>query len=236
MRRGLVWNYNEVKYLKGKEIQQQAMKIVRNGLADGIMILLSHPPVYTIGRGGGYENLKKNVDEIKKIAEIYEVERGGNITFHGPGQLVIYPILNLRKWPTDIGQLAYNLEEIIIKVLKDYNIIGERIPHSKYRGVWVEDKKICAMGLSIDHFITWHGLAFNVNTDLSYFENIVPCGIREYGVTSLEKLGIKEDIEEVKTKVIQKTEEIFDIKFTYDRSENDEECRMVESKYFPRKV
>jgi len=214
MKKGLIWSYDEVEYLLGKKLQKKAKEILKNKSLSGILILLSHPPVYTIGRGGGLNNFKIELNEIKKIAEIYEVERGGNVTFHGPGQLVIYPIFALREDKFDIGNLVYNLEEVVIRVLKDFNIIGER--KRKYPGVWVKDEKICALGLSIHHFITSHGLALNINTDLSYFDNIVPCGIKEYGVTSLEKLGIKIDINVVKQKIIEKMEEIFNIEFYFE--------------------
>lgn len=198
-------------YLQGKEIQMAAMDRVKSGLADGVLILLQHPPVYTVGSAGGFDNILISQDELKKRAEIYKVERGGNITFHGPGQIVAYPIFDLTKWDKDVHLYVERLEEVIIRLLADYGIKAGR--KAKYTGVWVGDEKICAIGVAVRHWITWHGLAFNVNTDLSYFNLINPCGITEFGVTSLEKLGIYEDIMGVRGKMIERFKDVFDIEF-----------------------
>lgn len=212
MRKGEVLKLGIVPYMEGKEIQLKAFERVKKGETDGILILLQHPPVYTIGVSGGFdENILVPLAELKKKAELYKVERGGKITFHGPGQIVAYPIFNLSKWQKDVHLFVYKLEETIIKLLEEYGIKAGRKP--KYTGVWVGDEKICAIGIAVRRWITWHGIAFNVNTDLSYFGLINACGITEFGVTSMQKLGINEDIEKVKEKMVDKFSEVFGIHF-----------------------
>ncbi|MGB9812968.1 MAG: lipoyl(octanoyl) transferase LipB [Thermovenabulum sp.] len=208
---GILLKLGIVPYQEAKEIQLKALEFVKNERTEMILMTLQHPPVYTIGRAGGFENILIPMEELKKLAEVYEVERGGNITFHGPGQIVAYPIINLNKWEKDVHKFVYFLEECVIRLLKDYGIEGSR--KEKYTGVWVEDEKICAIGVAVKRWITWHGIALNVNTDLSYFSKINPCGIREYGVTSLQKLGINADINEVEEKLIQKFQEVFCVNF-----------------------
>ncbi|WP_422444507.1 lipoyl(octanoyl) transferase LipB [Thermoanaerobacterium sp. DL9XJH110] len=196
-------------YQRARDLQIRIRDMVKQGFSDGVLIILQHPPVYTVGISGGFDNILIPVDELKKKAEIYRVERGGNITFHGPGQIVAYPIFNLRKWEKDVHLYVYRLEEVVIQLLADYGIKAGR--KEKYRGVWVGDEKICAIGAAITQWITWHGIAFNVNTDLNYFKFINPCGITEYGVTSLEKLGIREDVKSVSDKMVGKFKQVFDM-------------------------
>ncbi|MDI3480514.1 MAG: lipoyl(octanoyl) transferase [Tepidanaerobacteraceae bacterium] len=195
-------------YLEARDIQIKARDKVSQGFSDGILITLQHPPVYTVGRAGGFENVLISIDELEKKAKIYRTERGGNITFHGPGQIVAYPILNLNKWKKDVHLYVYMLEEVIIRLLAVYAIEAGR--KDKYRGVWVGDEKICAVGAAISRWITWHGIAFNVTTDLDYFKFINPCGITNYGVTSLEKLGVKDGIGEVLNRMVDKFKEVFE--------------------------
>ncbi|MBE3579463.1 MAG: lipoyl(octanoyl) transferase LipB [Caldanaerobacter subterraneus] len=212
MRRGEVLKLGVVPYLEGKEIQLKAFEKVKKEETDGILILLQHKPVYTIGVSGGYdEDILVPIDYIKEKAELYTVERGGKITFHGPGQVVAYPIFNLAKWQKDVHLFVHNLEEAVIRLLREYGIIAGR--KEKYTGVWVGDEKICAIGIAVKRWITWHGIALNVNTDLSYFGLINACGIREFGVTSMKKLGIEVEIEEVMDRLVDKFEEVFEIKF-----------------------
>lgn len=198
----------ETPYLEAKDMQLKARDMVKQGFADGILMTLQHPPVYTVGRSGGFDNILIPMDELKKMAEIYEVERGGNITFHGPGQIVAYPVFNLHKWEKDVHLYVDRLEDVIIRLLADYGITAGKKP--EYPGVWVGDEKICAIGAAIRQWITWHGIAFNVSTDLKYFHLINPCGIKEFGVTSLEKLGITEDIQCVTDKMVGKFRDVFD--------------------------
>lgn len=199
-----------VPYLEAKDLQLDVRDRVREGIADGVLITLQHPPVYTVGRSGGFQNILVPRERLEKIAEIHEVERGGNITFHGPGQIVAYPILNLNEWERDVHLYVNRLEEVVIRLLKDYGILAGR--KDKYTGVWVKDEKICAIGVAVRQWITWHGMALNVNTDLNYFNLINPCGITEFGVTSLEKLGVNKNIQDVLNKFIDKFGEVFETK------------------------
>jgi lipoyl(octanoyl) transferase len=171
------------------------------------LLFCEHPHVYTLGRSGDEKNLLVDDAALKTIdATFYKNNRGGDITYHGPGQIVGYPILNLDNFFTDIHKYLRYLEEAIVLTLADYGITAGRI--EGLTGVWLdgEDKfkarKICAFGVRCSRWVTMHGFAFNVNTDLSYFGNIVPCGIQDKAVTSLEReLGRKVDMEEVKEKV-----------------------------------
>ncbi len=170
------------------------------------LIFCEHPHVYTLGKSGHPENLLLDENGLKeKEATYYKINRGGDITYHGPGQIVGYPILDLENFFTDIHLYLRTLEEAVILTLKDYGIEAGRYPG--YTGVWLDadnDKarKICAMGVRCSRWVTMHGFAFNVNVDLDYFKNIVPCGIDDKAVTSLEKeLGYKPNIDEVKTKL-----------------------------------
>ena len=178
-------------------------------------ILCEHNPVYTLGKSGDIKNVLMSETELSiNNIDFFRTNRGGDITFHGPGQIVGYPILDLEKYYTDIGKYLRNLEEIIILTLAEYGIQGSRSPGET--GVWLEpgvkgrERKICAIGVRCSRWITMHGFALNVNTDLSYFNNIIPCGISDKQVTSLEKeLGMKQDYEEVKEKVKNNFAKVF---------------------------
>lgn len=180
------------------------------------LLFVEHPPVYTLGKSGKIEHVLISEEERQKNKlGFYHINRGGDITFHGPGQIVGYPILDLEKFFTDIGRYMRSLEEVIIKTLADYNLLGDRSPGET--GVWLEpgvkgkERKICAIGIRCSRWITMHGFAFNVNTNLDYFNNIIPCGIQNKQVTSLRKeLGGDVDINEVKEKVKKHFEEVFD--------------------------
>lgn len=173
------------------------------------LIYVEHPHVYTLGKSGDAANLLKGMAELKKIdAEFVENDRGGDITYHGPGQIVGYPILDLDRYFTDVHKYLRYLEEVIINTCADYGIEAGRI--EGLTGVWVGDEKICAMGIRCSRWVTMHGFAFNVNTDLSYFDHIVPCGIRNKNVTGLKKLlGRKVDTEEVKSHITRHFSEQF---------------------------
>lgn len=165
------------------------------------LIFVEHPHVYTLGKSGDAANLLKGMAELKEIdAEFVENDRGGDITYHGPGQVVGYPILDLDRYFTDVHKYLRYLEEVIIKTCEDYGVEAGRI--KGLTGVWVGDEKICAMGIRCSRWVTMHGFALNVNTDLTYFDHIVPCGIRDKNVTSLNKiLGEKVDAEDVKSRI-----------------------------------
>jgi lipoyl(octanoyl) transferase len=179
------------------------------------LLFVEHPPVYTLGKSGHEENIL--LDESEREARgirFFHTNRGGDITFHGPGQIVGYPILDLEKFETDIGKYLRNLEEMIIRTLADYGIRGERSKGET--GVWIEpgipgrERKIAALGVRCSRWVTMHGFAFNINTDLSYFDGIIPCGIRNKQVSSLAgELGHPVDPEEVKSALKIHFEEVF---------------------------
>ena len=181
------------------------------------LLMVEHPPVYTLGKSGHMENML--IDEArmgKQGIQFFRINRGGDITFHGPGQIVGYPILDLERFYTDIGRYLRNLEEVTISVLAGYGIRGDRSPGET--GVWIDpgirgrERKICAIGVRCSRWVTMHGFAFNVNTDLGYFSNIVPCGIPGKQVTSLQKeLGRPVNIEEVKAAWKREFEKVFGV-------------------------
>ncbi len=180
------------------------------------LIFCSHPHVFTLGKSGSENHLLLKESFLKNIhATYYKTNRGGDITYHGPGQLVGYPILDLELFKTDIHWYLRSLEECIILLCQSYQIEAGRVPG--LTGVWVDPsspfkRKICAMGVKASRWITMHGFALNINTDLSYFDYIVPCGISEYGVTSLKKeLGEIQNIEEVKSRLKHIFEEVFSV-------------------------
>ena len=181
------------------------------------LLFVEHPPVYTLGKSGKMENVLLNEEQLKASGiEFFRTNRGGDITFHGSEQLVGYPILDLEKFYTDIGKYLRNIEEVIIRTLAEFGLTGSR--SAGETGVWLEpevkgkERKICAIGVRSSRWITMHGFAFNVNTDLSYFNNIIPCGIGNKQVTSLEKeLGQKISLEETKEVVKKNFEKVFDV-------------------------
>jgi lipoyl(octanoyl) transferase len=168
------------------------------------LLFVEHPHVYTLGKSGDISNvLISEEDRNAQGISFFHTNRGGDITYHGPGQIVGYPIIDLEKYYTDIGRYLRNLEEVIIRVMAHYGLKGERSKGET--GVWLDpdvpgsERKICAMGVRCSRWVTMHGFAFNVNTDLSYFGHIIPCGIKNKQVTSLEKeLGYSLPLEEVK--------------------------------------
>ncbi len=180
------------------------------------LLFVEHPPVYTLGKSGNKENVLMSDEELQaNHIEFFHTNRGGDITFHGPAQIVGYPILDLEKFYTDIGKYLRNIEEVIILTMAEYGIKGDR--STGETGVWIEpgvpgkERKICAIGVRCSRWVTMHGFAFNVNTDLSYFNNIIPCGIVNKQVTSLQKeLGRALDMEEVKEKVKRNFEKVFE--------------------------
>ncbi|MEX2573038.1 MAG: lipoyl(octanoyl) transferase LipB [Balneolaceae bacterium] len=185
----------------------------RGPLSNDVLLFVEHPHVYTLGKSGNVAHLLKGTAELKQIdAEFVENDRGGDITYHGPGQIVGYPILDLDRYFTDIHKYLRFLEEVIIRVCADYGLTAERI--DGLTGVWIDDKKICAMGIRCSRWVTMHGFAFNVNTDLDYFGHIVPCGISDKKVTSLSELkGDKMDMADVKAVVLHHFSEVFGIRY-----------------------
>jgi lipoyl(octanoyl) transferase len=183
-------------------------------LTPNYLVFCEHPHVYTLGKSGHPENLLLDDQGLKeKEATYYKINRGGDITYHGPGQIVGYPILDLDNFFTDIHLYLRTLEEAIILTLADYGIAAGR--YEGYTGVWLDAdnekaRKICAMGVRCSRWVTMHGFAFNVNTDLDYFKNIVPCGIDDKDVTSMQReLGMALDMEEVKGKLKNHISKLF---------------------------
>lgn len=183
------------------------------------LLFVEHPHVYTLGKSGDEKNLLVNDDELsQKNATYYKINRGGDITYHGPGQLVAYPILDLDNFFTDIHKYLRLLEETIILTLNDYGIKAER--SSGETGVWLDTdnklkaRKICAMGVRCSRWVTMHGWGFNVNADLNYFNNIIPCGIQDKAVTSMNKeLGKNVDMNKVKEKAKKYFAQLFEATF-----------------------
>lgn len=179
------------------------------------LLFVEHPHVYTLGKSGKAAHLLLDKAALtQKGIEFYPIERGGDITYHGPGQLVAYPIFDLECFFTDLGRYLRSLEEAVIRTLAEYGIEAGR--YSGYTGVWLDPngakaRKICAMGIKCSRWVTMHGLALNVNTDLSYFGHIVPCGISDKAVTSMEaELGRTVPLEDVQARLLAHLAEVFD--------------------------
>lgn len=175
------------------------------------LLFVEHPHVYTLGKSGAEENMLRSMLELQKLsAEFVKIDRGGDITYHGPGQIVGYPIMDLDRHFTDIHKYLRFLEEVLIKVCADYGLEAGRI--DGLTGVWIGEEKIAALGIRSSRWVTMHGFAFNVNTNLSYFGHIVPCGISDKAVTSLQaQLGKEIDQNEVKERIVTHFEEVFEV-------------------------
>ena len=179
--------FPSLEYAKAWNLQKQMVAALRSETINAnVVLILEHPPVFTLGRRGGSKNLTVTEDFLKKAAiPIFQVERGGDITYHGPGQLIAYPIFNLRAAKTAVADYVTNLEEMMIRTAGDWNIKAERNPLN--RGVWIGKKKLGSLGIALQHGISFHGLAFNVNCSLEPFGWIHPCGLQGVGVTSMEQ-------------------------------------------------
>jgi lipoyl(octanoyl) transferase len=195
MRKCCLRELGRTDYGQALELQRQLIARRQQGLISDQLLLLEHPHVITLGRNGKAANLLAS-DEVLSRAGIafYPTDRGGDVTYHGPGQLVGYPIIDLREWQRDVGAYVRAVEQTIIDTLADYGISAGRIP--KLTGVWVDDRKIAAIGVHISRWVTSHGFALNVSTDLSYFQYIVPCGLTK-PVTSMAALGVVASLHEV---------------------------------------
>ncbi|MBA5793402.1 lipoyl(octanoyl) transferase LipB [Flavobacterium sp. xlx-214] len=211
------WDYQEELFQGILDIKSQNRKDEANAKeTPNYFLFVEHPHVYTLGKSGHMENMLLNEEQLKaKNATFYKINRGGDITYHGPGQIVGYPILDLDNFFTDIHKYLRFLEEVIIKTLADYGLKGVRSDGET--GVWLDvgtpfARKICAMGVRASRWVTMHGFALNVNANLGYFDNIIPCGIRGKAVASLNvELGVeKVDEEEVKQKILYYFKEMFE--------------------------
>lgn len=184
-----------------KEMQQQRIK----GDIEDTLILVEHDPVYTLGKNANEDHLLQSRDES---VDVFNIERGGDITFHGPGQLVGYPILDLSNYKKSVSWYMRTLEQVLIDTLIEFKIIAQR--NDGLTGVWVGDEKIAALGVRISRWVTMHGFALNVNPDLSFYDGIIPCGIFDHGVTSMEQLlGETQNNDNVKNMVIKKFNKYF---------------------------
>lgn len=207
-------NLGRMEYRKALELQTEQWRKVSAGEGSDTLFLVEHPPVITLGVRGQMEHILLPEDELKRLGvSIEQVYRGGDVTYHGPGQIVGYPIMNLNHWGRDIHNFVWRLENTFIRLLKeDYDIEAER-GEKTYTGVWVGMEKITAIGIQVKKWTTMHGFAFNVNTDLSHFNWIVPCGLMDRGVTSLEKLtGRKQDMDKLLRRTAEMFCEVFDIR------------------------
>lgn len=207
-----VWKQQEELLETVKEQKKQKER------TSNYLLFVEHNPVYTLGRSGNDGNMLMNAIQLKaKHAEFIKVDRGGDITYHGPGQLVVYPVIDMENFSLGVKDYVNDLEEVVIKSLAAYGIAGERLPGAT--GVWLEAdtkaaRKICAIGVRCSQYVTMHGFALNVNTDLNYFSYIHPCGFIDKGVTSIAKeLGREIDMHEVKECVRNCFAEIFGMKF-----------------------
>ncbi len=211
------WDYQEKIFKKVVEQKLNNRETKNQEQTQSHLIFCEHPHVFTLGKSGSENNLLINESQLKeKQATYYKINRGGDITYHGPGQLVGYPIFDLDNFFTDIHKYLRFLEEVTILTLDEYGIKGERI--EGLTGVWLDAKnpaktrKICALGVHASRWVTMHGFAFNINTDINYFNNIIPCGITDKAVTSLDiELNRKVDMAEVKEKMKKHFSELFEI-------------------------
>ena len=217
------WDFQEKLFQEGVQRKIDNRNGVGKETPENHLIFCEHPHVYTLGKSGEKEHLLLNQNELEqKNASFYHINRGGDITYHGPGQLVIYPIFDLEQFFTDIHKYMRYLEEAVIRTLARFEVVGER--SDGFTGVWLEPRthkarKICAMGVKSSRWMTMHGIGFNICTDLSYFNHIIPCGIQNKDVTSLEKeINRSVKVEEVIPIILDELQQLFD----FEIKENEE--------------
>ena len=203
-----------IDYQEAWNLQKEVFELRYKNRISDVLFLLEHPHTYTLGKVADKNNLIGSDKYLKenKIS-VYDIDRGGDITYHGPGQIVGYPIINLNDWEKDTHKYLRALEEIIIRVCKEYGLNAER--NSKHTGVWMGNRKIAAIGIKVSRWITMHGFAFNANTDLSLFNGIIPCGIVDKDVTSLQKeLGHDVDLNQTKELIVKNFTEVLNYNST----------------------
>lgn len=208
-----VWlvNLDTVPYADALALQHRIVAARKRGALNDVLLLLEHPPVFTLGRNAREANILASREMLQQLGiEVFRVERGGEVTYHGPGQLVGYPILDLHNFRFDVGWFVHSLEEVLIRALDDFGIRGTRI--EKLIGVWVNDTKIAQIGARIEQGITYHGFALNVHPNLAHFDWIVPCGIRDKGVTSMVRvLNTPIEMRAVRERVAARFSEVFNV-------------------------
>jgi len=199
------------RYQAAWDLQKKLFDLRVAGEIGDILLLNEHAPVYTLGKSGDDNHLLAGKADLEQQGiDLHHIDRGGDVTFHGPGQLVGYPIMNIAGERADVHQYLRTIEEVIIRTLAGYGIAGTR--DSDFTGVWVGNNKIAAIGIKVAHWVTMHGFALNVNTDLTYFDRIIPCGIFHKGVTSMERLlGRTIPLEDIAGQIIIHSGEIFGV-------------------------
>jgi len=208
-------NLGLIPYDQALELQHRLVAARKAGLVDDVLLLLEHPPVITLGRRADESHIVAAPELLARLGvSVHRVERGGDVTYHGPGQLVGYPILNLRQHRQDVGWYVHGLEEVLIQTLADFGIQGYRVPGLV--GVWVDwqgsQAKVAAIGARIEEWVTYHGFALNVDPDMSHFDLVVPCGIEDKAVVSVHQLlGTRVDMQQVRDRVAVHFAAVFDM-------------------------
>ncbi len=214
-----VWDYQETLFDSVVKIKISNRDTEQKTVTPNYLIFCEHPHVFTLGKSGSEGNLLVSEQQLKLAGlSFYKINRGGDITYHGPGQIVVYPIIDLENFGLGIHSYVEKLEEVVILTLSEFGITSGRL--SGASGVWIDSeipskaRKICALGVRASHYVTMHGIAFNVNTDLSYFQKIIPCGIPDKKVTSLsQELSCSVNIDEVKSVLKEKFSTVFKIEY-----------------------
>lgn len=225
-----IFDYSDlglIDYNDAWELQKKVFDKRNKGTLKDTFFLLEHPHTYTLGKVADKKNLIGSQEFIRKYdIKIYDIDRGGDITYHGPGQIVGYPIIDLKDWKQDTHLYLRKLEQLIIDTCAEYGLDTGR--REGFTGVWIEDRKIAAIGIKVSRWITMHGFAFNVNTDLNLFNGIIPCGIKNKEVTSLKKeLGREVGIKEVKQKLVNNFKKVFDY---------DDYVKKIKEEYFLKEI
>lgn len=210
-------DYRKVWEMQQRVLEEVKQRKMQGKAVPGYLFFVEHPSVYTLGKSGKEANMLMDALQLRaRCAEFIKVDRGGDITFHGPGQLVVYPVVDLESFGMGVKEYVWALEEVVIGTLGKYGLSGSRVDGAT--GVWLgtgtlDERKICAIGVKCSRYVTMHGFALNVNTDLSYFDAIHPCGFVDKGVTSLQKeLKRAVDMEEVKAEVLRQFQTVMDMK------------------------
>lgn len=208
-----------MRYIDALEVQQRLVEQRKRGEGCDTLLFVEHPHVVTIGRNGNQQHVLASEEILARTGiELYETDRGGDVTYHGPGQIVGYPILDLREWKRDVHAYFSGVEQVLIDALDVFGICAERIPQRGYEGVWVNGAKIAAIGIHISRWITSHGFALNLETDLSYFRYIVPCGLTK-PVCSFGSLGCQANRGEVMRAIAVSLANVFDYEITMAHAE-----------------